>query len=119
MIAKNILVSSLLDCYGSVLTEKQREVLDYYYNEDLSLSEIAENEKITRQAVRDTIKRAEAQLNDLEQKLGFFQMQIKIAKHADEIFSIAEKISNDGDSPQTKKSALQIISLINNIKQQL
>ena len=53
---KNFEISLLLDFYGDMLTEKQRDMVDYYYNDDLSLSEIAENEGITRQGVRDSIK---------------------------------------------------------------
>ena len=56
----------LYDFYGDVLTERQKEFYDLYYNEDLSLSEIAENSGITRQGVRDVIVRAEAILTDLE-----------------------------------------------------
>jgi len=67
--AKSLEISILLDFYGEMLTEKQRDFLDLYYNEDLSLSEIAENEGITRQGVRDAIKRAEAQLTTMESKL--------------------------------------------------
>ena len=68
--AKNLEISYLLDFYGSMLTEKQRIVIEYYYNDDLSLAEIADNEGITRQGVRDSIKRAEAQLLELEERLG-------------------------------------------------
>ena len=56
--SKNMEISFLLDFYGDMLTEKQRSMVDYYYNEDLSLAEIAENEGITRQGVRDSIKLA-------------------------------------------------------------
>ena len=63
---KNLEISLLLDFYGDMLTEKQRDMVDYYYNDDLSLSEIAENEGITRQGVRDSIKRAEAQMMEME-----------------------------------------------------
>ena len=69
-VAKNLEIAGLLDCYGEMLTQKQHDFLDYYYNEDLSLSEIAANEGITRQGVRDAIKRAETQLFDMENKLG-------------------------------------------------
>lgn len=60
----------LLDFYGELLTEKQREAMDLYYNEDLSLAEIAEPLSISRQGVRDSIKRGEKQLMDLEDTLG-------------------------------------------------
>ena len=59
---KKVEVSMLLQIYGELLTEKQYRVIDYYYNEDLSLSEIAENEEITRQGVRDIIKKGEKKL---------------------------------------------------------
>ncbi len=61
----------LLDLYGRLLTEKQRDVLDLHLNYDLSLQEIAQNEGISRQAVHDLIKRAEHTLWDVEEKLGF------------------------------------------------
>ena len=60
----------LYDFYGDVLTPRQKEFYDLYYNEDLSLAEIAENNGITRQGVRDVIVRAEAILTDLEDKTG-------------------------------------------------
>ena len=64
---KNLYISALLDVYGAVLNEKQRELCEYYYNDDLSLAEIAENVGITRQGVRDLIKRAEQTLVSLEE----------------------------------------------------
>ena len=68
--AKNLEISFLLDFYGDMLTEKQHEVIEYYYNDDLSLAEIAANEGISRQGVRDSIKRAEFQLLEMEERLG-------------------------------------------------
>ncbi|WP_186564418.1 YlxM family DNA-binding protein [Lawsonibacter celer] len=69
----------LYDFYGDMLTDRQKEFYDLYYNEDLSLAEIAENYGITRQGVRDVIVRAEAILTELEDKTGivkrFHQMQ--------------------------------------------
>lgn len=68
---KNLYFSVLLDYYGPVLTEKQRNILTEYYDEDLSLAEIGENYGITRQGVRDAIKHGEASLLELEEKLGY------------------------------------------------
>ena len=68
--AKDLSISYLLDFYGQMLTDKQREVTEFYYNDDLSLAEIADHCHITRQGVRDSIKRAEAQLREYEEKLG-------------------------------------------------
>ena len=58
--AKDLQITMLFDIYGDMLTQKQRDFITYYYDDDLSLSEIAQNEGITRQGVRDSIKRAEA-----------------------------------------------------------
>ena len=68
---KNLEFSVLLDYYGAVLTDKQRAILTEYYDEDLSLAEIAENYGITRQGVRDAIKHGEATLTDMETRLGY------------------------------------------------
>jgi len=62
-------IAMLMDFYGEMLTDKQRDFLEYYYHEDLSLAEIANNEGITRQGVRDAIKRAEFALADMESRL--------------------------------------------------
>ena len=56
---KKIELSMLLDLYKGLLTDKQAETMELYYNEDLSLSEIAENMGITRQGVRDALVKAE------------------------------------------------------------
>lgn len=90
--AKNLEISFLLDFYGEMLTKKQYDFLTYYYDEDLSLSEIAENEGITRQGVRDAIKRAEAQLIDMEQKLGLAARFSEVKKSLHEIVECADKI---------------------------
>ena len=71
MQGKDLKISLLFDFYGEMLTDKQKEVIDLYYNNDLSLAEIAEHTLITRQGVRDNIKRAEATLTEMEEKLGF------------------------------------------------
>ncbi|MGN0557222.1 MAG: YlxM family DNA-binding protein [Acutalibacteraceae bacterium] len=69
MSAKNFEITELLDIYGGLLTSKQLEMAQMYYDEDLSLGEISENEGVTRQAARDAIKKAEAKLFELEEKL--------------------------------------------------
>ena len=68
--AKNLGFVLLLDCYGSLLTDKQRQLLEGYYDEDLSLSELAEPLGISRQAVHDSIRRGERQLEHFEEQLG-------------------------------------------------
>jgi len=65
--------SMLLDFYGELLTDKQRRCFDLHYNEDLSLSEIAEQCGISRQGVWDNIRRAEASMEDIERKTGLIR----------------------------------------------
>lgn len=92
-LAKDLGITILLDFYGDMLTEKQRDFLGYYYNDDLSLSEIAENEGITRQGVRDSIKRAEAQLFDMEERLGLARRFHEMRRGLDDIVACANAIS--------------------------
>ena len=70
MFEKNLEIGLLLDFYGDILPQRKRDLLDLYYNDDLSLSEIAEQMGITRQAVRDSIKKTECELLFYEEKLG-------------------------------------------------
>lgn len=93
--AKDLRVSALLDVYGNFLAVKQRELTEYYYNEDFSLSEIAENEGITRQGVRDQIKRAEQRLIELEEKCRFCERFSKLK-------TLAEQLKS-GDSSVTEE----------------
>ena len=81
----------LYDIYAPLLNERQREVLDLYYNEDLSLAEIAEHESITRQGVRDSIKRGEQTLFELEDALGLAEKSARLIKIADEIDKAASR----------------------------
>ena len=66
-------MAMLYDFYGDLLTERQKEFYDLYYNDDLSLAEIAENYDITRQGVRDIIVRAERSMEDIEEKTGLIR----------------------------------------------
>ena len=72
-VENSIKISVLLEIYGELLTEKQYDLLNDYYNNDLSLAEIAENEQITRQAVRDNLKKGEKRLFNYEEKLGIMK----------------------------------------------
>ncbi len=67
---KDMKRAGLFDFYGDLLSEHQRDIFDLYYNEDLSLGEIAENAGITRQAVLGNLRKAEKNLELFEQKLG-------------------------------------------------
>ena len=84
-------ISLLMDFYGPLLTEKQNEILQWYYNDDLSLSEIAELNKTSRQAIHDLIKRCYKQLLSYESKLNLLQKSIKREK---EIINFLEYLKN-------------------------
>ena len=88
-------ISILCEIYGKLLTEKQRIFLEDYYNNDLSLSEIAENENITRQAVRDIIKKGENKLFEMEEKLGFMKKRIEQEQQISIILEELRKIDED------------------------
>ena len=90
--AKNMEIALLFDFYGDMLTDKQRDVVELYYNDDLSLAEIAENEGITRQGVRDSIKRAESQLLEIEERLGLARRFREMREGLDSIRDAAREI---------------------------
>ena len=84
MSESRLMQSMLLDFYGELLTEKQRECYDLHYNEDLSLSEIAEQSGISRQGVWDNIRRAEAALRELEEKTGLVGRVMELERELEE-----------------------------------
>ncbi len=106
MFQKNMNISFLLDFYGDVLDEKPRMLLDLYYNEDLSLAEIAESEGMTRQGVRHVVKKAEQQLLFLENKLGLANHFVKIRNVSDGIIDslsdACEMLSRGADTDDVK-----------------
>ncbi|MBQ2829482.1 MAG: YlxM family DNA-binding protein [Oscillospiraceae bacterium] len=85
-------MTMLYDFYGELLTDRQKEFYDLYYNEDLSLSEIAENYGISRQGVRDVIVRAEGIMTDIEDKTGLVKRFMQLQGHVTQITSAAEEI---------------------------
>lgn len=109
---KNVKVSMLCQIYGKLLTEKQYNFLDDYYNNDFSLSEIAENYGITRQAARDNIVKGENKLFEYEEKLGIMKKTLNQEQQIVKILSELTKI-------QTKFSDKQIASILENVKKEL
>ena len=87
MFEKNLKLAYLLDFYGDVLDEHTRGVMKAYYDDDLSLSEIAEGVGISRQGVRHIIKKGEEELSFLEDRLG-------LAEHYEELAEAVEMIEN-------------------------
>ena len=121
MKGKNLNIAVLFDFYGEMLTEKQKDVIDLYYNEDLSLAEIAEHEGISRQGVRDNIKRGEAYLLELEEKLRFAEnyqnlrsMLSSIDELAEGIYTVNEKYVYDNRIRQLSLEIRKMIESYNN-----
>ena len=102
-LSKKLEIGTLNEIYGPLLTDNQREILTDYYNNDLSLSEIAENNNISRQAVQDIIKKGEKKLFDYEEKLKFMEKTREEQKHMQEILTQLTKIEgNVSDENITK-----------------
>ena len=120
MKSQNLDISLLLDFYGEMLTFRQREMLELYYDDDLSLSEISEHAGITRQGVRDAVKRAEAQLFELEDKIGmvrrFGRVKDLIAEVRKEASSIYEENRRGCYSNDIGKSADNILRLADQLE---
>jgi hypothetical protein len=109
---KKVEISMLCQLYGKLLTEKQFEFLNDYYNNDYSLSEIAENNNITRQAVRDIIKKGEKKLFEYEEKLLFMK---KTLTQEQKIQSILEELTKIHKNSSDKK----IEHILDSIKKEL
>ena len=108
----NVKISILNELYGKLLTKKQSEIIDDYYNMDLSLSEIAENNNITRQAVRDILKKGEKKLFEYEEKLQFMKRTLSQEKKIEKVlFELTKIQKNDSDK--------QIAAILENIKKEL
>jgi predicted DNA-binding protein YlxM (UPF0122 family) len=86
-------MTMLYDFYGDLLTDRQREFYDLYYNEDFSLAEIAENAGITRQGVRDVLVRSEATLREMEEKTGIVQRFLTLRRGLEAIEKCAAEIT--------------------------
>ena len=109
---KNVKISILCQLYGKLLSEKQLEFIDDYYNNDLSLSEIAENHGITRQAVRDMLKKGEKKLLEYEEKLLFMKRMLNQEKKIEEILLELTKIQKDYTDNE-------VASILENVKKEL
>ncbi len=111
--AKDLKVSYLLDFYGEMLTGPQREMIEAYYNADLSLGEIAEDRGITRQGVRDAVKRAEQQLFEMEERLGlakrFQNVQEALAAICDCALNIQDLNAQNGGIAGIDENAARIL----------
>ena len=113
---KTFMMTMLLDFYGELLTEKQRSCFNMHYNEDLSLSEIAEIMNISRQGVHDLIARAEVALIETEEKIGmvkrFSERRIIFDKMADELSELL--LITDGRARELAETLLTELGSVRN-----
>jgi hypothetical protein len=115
-------MAMLFDFYGDILTPRQREFYDLYYNEDLSLAEIAENYGITRQGVRDVIVRAEAAMTELEDKTGIIRRFHKMREQLGELegaLSEARRLSERrGQDEDLERQFARMQEILSQLKQE-
>ena len=116
---KNVEISLLFSFYGKMLTDRQADTIELYYNEDLSLSEVGEELGISRQGVRDNLKRAEATLYETEKRLGLAGRFLKIKSKLSDIDRIIAEIETSPDSHtlsvNIKKQINSILTIIEEI----
>lgn len=112
---KDFRISLLLDFYGELLSPKQRAAIEIYYNEDCSLGEIASELGVTRQAVRDIIKRTEGALIQMEQKLGLYSRFELMLSGLERIKSLSEDIIALSDNDEIKRMSSAIITEAENL----
>ncbi len=110
--AKDLEMGALLDFYGEVLTEKQREMLRQYYNDDFSLSEIGENFGITRQGARDAIKHGESTLLELEAKVGFAARYRRVQQTLDRLEQLVADTRFNVTSPYTRMTRADYVAAL-------
>ncbi len=116
--SEKLFISRYNDFYGTLLTKHQCEMIKLYYDCDISLFEIAEQYNVSRQAVRDTIKRAEQLLVGYEQKLKLaenllieYELKLGLSKKFAEISDIVQKIENSIDCDDKNASKKLIMML--------
>lgn len=110
--AKDLKIGILLDFYGGLLTEKQEKALDFYYNQDLSLAEIADEMSISRQGAMAFIKQGEKHLNSFEEKLG-------LAERFGDINAKIERMRGIISSMPQSEAARELIQLIESVSDML
>ena len=110
MFEKNLEIAFLLDFYGDVLSERKRTMLDLYYNDDLSLAEVAEEIGISRQGVRELIKKAEEELLFYEEKLGLAKRFRQAQAQAKGLLGMMEQARVPDD---IKAAAAELMKTVN------
>ena len=114
MFEKNMKLAYLLDFYGDALDERTYGIMQAYYNDDLSLSEIADGESISRQGVRHIIKKGEEYLLFLESKLGLASHYSELQLAIDKLIRVRESIASGSNLKESDRLILEVISTIQN-----
>lgn len=112
---KNMKFPLLLDMYGVLLTERKREILDYYYNDDYSLSEISELTGISRQGVRDSIKKSEEEIYGYESKLKIVEKYEEASELCERALAKILLLAQSKDSAVSAE-AMEIVPLLERLK---
>lgn len=107
--AKDLNISILMDFYGQLLSDRQLDMMDMYYNQDLSLAEIAEEAQISRQGVRDAIKRGEKQLSEFEEKLGLIKRFTDISAQIDKMNDIISGLQDTQKVMELKEISRKLL----------
>lgn len=102
-------VSLLLDFYGQLLTKRQYEILDLYYNNDYSLGEISEDLEISRQGVHDNLKRGVTLLNKYEKKMMLLNKHLKQKKNIETLLKLIDDIDTDDNMSDDSKKKMKCI----------
>lgn len=108
----------LFDFYGELLTEKQKNIYERYYHDDLSLAEISDEVGISRQGVHDALKKCDKQLHKFEDKLGLVERFIDLGELADQIDAISQEINELAEGDMAKK-VLGLMRLTADLKERL
>ena len=115
MFEKDMRLALLLDYYGDLLSEHRRDIMEMYYCEDLSLAEIAENTGITRQGVRESLKKSEADLRTFDAKLHLVERFDEVQKKCTSDSEILQKTAEGVRDAEAKQSVLEIADLLKNL----
>ena len=110
MFEKNLQISYLLDFYGDILPERKRAVMESYYNGDLSLGEIADEMGVTRQAVRETVKKTEELLFFYEEKLGLLERFTETRERVGRVAALCEQMDSEDPAVKTLRAEIEALS---------
>ena len=114
MFEKNMRLAYLIDFYIDLLDSHSQSILRAYYDDDLSLAEIASGEGISRQGIRHIIKKGEEQLDFLETKLGLAAHYTELEAAIEKLTKVVENIKTDTNTDDSLKYIFEVIATIQN-----